>query len=214
MCSIDLVHPGISQHIEYNYPSAPFYHVKVDLTRLRINNWFSHLQYRGAKIAKPKDLIKFWKIKPGDKVVVISGKDKGKVEEVLMCDKLRNQVKVKGCNMRKLFVDSQLVQIEKKIHYSNVQLIDPMLNCGTKVTIRYGSDNKPLRVSKKSGCVIPWPEKKSVDRGDLIEGEKDTKPEIALQRTYDYKKVSHTTISTKKSGCGINATTTPNDEKV
>lgn len=45
-----------------------------------------------------------------------------------------------------------------------------------------------VRVSKKSGCVIPWPEKKSVDRGDTVEGEKDTKPEIALQRTYDYKK--------------------------
>ncbi|EAN32469.2 ribosomal protein L24 [Theileria parva strain Muguga] len=122
-------------------------------------NLFNYFQSRGPKIVKPKDVIHFWKIRPGDKVTVISGKDKGKVGEVLMCDRLRNQVKVKGCNMRKLLVDSQIVQIEKKIHYSNVQLVDQLLNVGTRVSIRYSHDNKPLRVSKKSGYVIPWPSK-------------------------------------------------------
>ncbi|KAK1937316.1 putative 50S ribosomal subunit L24 [Babesia divergens] len=129
---------------------------------------FSFTQRRGAKLAKPKDIINFWKIRVGDKVVVISGKDKGKVGEVLACDKLRNQVKVKDCNMRKLLVDGQMVMIEKKIHYSNVQLIDPLLNCGTRVSIRFNRDKEPLRVSKKSGYVIPWPaEKPEPEKGTL-----------------------------------------------
>ncbi|KAK1443835.1 hypothetical protein BgAZ_207110 [Babesia gibsoni] len=146
-------------------------------------------QRRGPKLAKPRDLIRFWKIKVGDKVEVISGKDKGKVGEVLACDKLRNQVKVKGCNMRKLLVDGQPVMIEKKLHYSNVQLMDPLLNCATRVAIRYNKHKEPLRVSKKSGYVIPWPEEKAEPDKDLIEGEKDTKPEVALERTYNYKMV-------------------------
>ncbi|UKJ90197.2 hypothetical protein MACJ_001128 [Theileria orientalis] len=151
-------------------------------------NGFIYSQTRGPKIVKPRDIIKKWKIRPGDTVVVISGKDKGKTGEVLMCDKFRNQVKVKGCNMRKLLVDSQVVQIEKKIHYSNVQLVDKLLNVGTRVTIKYTPDNKPLRVSKKSGYVIPWPEKKKREPREVVEGEKDTKPEEALRRTYDYHK--------------------------
>eukprot|EP00371_Babesia_bovis_P001603 XP_001610250.1 50S ribosomal subunit L24 [Babesia bovis T2Bo] len=119
-----------------------------------------YLQKRGPKLVKPKDIIHFWKIRVGDKVTVISGKDKGKSGEVLACDKLRNQVKVKGCNLRKIVVDGQELHIEKKIHYSNVQLIDPLLNCATRVAIRFNKDNEPLRVSKKSGYVIPWPEEK------------------------------------------------------
>ncbi|BAM39900.1 50S ribosomal protein L24 [Theileria orientalis strain Shintoku] len=179
-------------------------HTDLDI----VTNRFTYWQTRGPKIVKPRDIIKRWKIRPGDKVVVISGKDKGKTGEVLMCDKLRNQVKVKGCNMRKLLVDSQVVQIEKKMHYSNVQLVDKLLNVGTRVTIKYTPDNKPLRVSKKSGYVIPWPEKvgrlrrnvaleeKGTQRYsssyytglEVFEGEKDTKPEEALRRTYDYHK--------------------------
>ncbi|UKK02266.1 50S ribosomal protein L24 [Theileria orientalis] len=153
-----------------------------------VTNGFIYSQIRGPKIVKPRDIIKRWKIRPGDEVVVISGKDKGKTGEVLMCDKFRNQVKVKGCNMRKLLVDSQVVQIEKKIHYSNVQLVDKLLNVGTRVTIKYTPDNKPLRVSKKSGYVIPWPEKKKREPREVVEGEKDTKPEEALRRTYNYHK--------------------------
>ncbi|CDR93966.1 50S ribosomal subunit L24, putative [Babesia bigemina] len=130
------------------------------------------IQRRGPKIVKPRDTIRFWKIRVGDKVTVISGKEKGKSGEVLACDKLRNQVKVKGCNMvgvttvsdnttqRRLVVDGQVAHIEKKIHYSNVQLVDPLLNCATRVAIRFSGSNEPLRVSKKSGYVIPWPEEK------------------------------------------------------
>ncbi|GFE55012.1 ribosomal protein L24 [Babesia ovis] len=110
-------------------------------------------------------------------VEVISGKEKGKVGEVLACDKLRNQVKVKGCNMRKLVVDGRVLHIEKKIHYSNVQLVDPLMKVsvvppvslfGTTnkmshvsyYLIKMEADNCPVRVSKKSGYIIPWPEEK------------------------------------------------------
>nr|PVC50162.1 hypothetical protein MACL_00002501 [Theileria orientalis] len=176
------------QHVKlHSFPDgllSEHTHTDLDI----VTNRFTYWQTRGPKIVKPRDIIKRWKIRPGDKVVVISGKDKGKTGEVLMCDKLRNQVKVKGCNMRKLLVDSQVVQIEKKMHYSNVQLVDKLLNVGTRVTIKYTPDNKPLRVSKKSGYVIPWPEKKKREPREVFEGEKDTKPEEALRRTYDYHK--------------------------
>ncbi|ORM40897.1 putative 39S ribosomal protein [Babesia sp. Xinjiang] len=156
------------------------------VNQLSCYSWILN-QKRGPKLAKPRDIIRFWKIRVGDEVVVISGKEKGKLGEVLACDKLRNQVKVKGCNMRKLIVDGQVLHIEKKMHYSNVQLIDPLLKCGTRVAIRFNRQNEPLRISKKSGYVIPWPEEKPEEDKEIVEGEKDTSPEVAVARTYDYE---------------------------
>ncbi|SCM19049.1 50S ribosomal protein L24, putative [Plasmodium chabaudi chabaudi] len=155
-----------------------------------VNNLFlKYAQVRNHKIIKPRNIIKVWKIKPGDEVKVISGKDKGKIGEVLSCDKFRNMVKVKGCNLRKIFLDNKYVYIEKKIHYSNVQLIDNFLKTNTKVSIRYTDDNQMIRISKKSGIVIPWPIDKKVESeyDQAEENPLDTHPEEALKKTYDYK---------------------------
>ncbi|SOV12174.1 50S ribosomal protein L24, putative [Plasmodium gaboni] len=156
----------------------------------QLNNTFlKNVSVRNHKIIKPRNIIKMWKIRKGDEVKVISGKDKGKIGEVLSCDKFRNMVKVKGCNMRKLFVDNKFVYIEKKIHYSNVQLIDNFLKTNTKVALRYTDDNQVIRISKKSGTVIPWPSEKTKeeDYDQIEENPLDTLPQEALKKTYDYK---------------------------
>ena len=49
---------------------------------------------RGPKLCKPRDLIKNWKLKVGDQVAVLSGKDKGKFGKILATDWRRNMVKV------------------------------------------------------------------------------------------------------------------------
>ncbi|VWU52417.1 50S ribosomal protein L24, putative [Hepatocystis sp. ex Piliocolobus tephrosceles] len=160
------------------------------ITSSCINNIFlKNVQVRTHKIIKPRNIIKIWKIKPGDEVKVISGKEKGKIGEVLSCDKFRNMVKVKGCNLRKVFIDNKFVYIEKKIHYSNVQLIDNFLKTNTKVCIRYTEDNQIIRISKKSGIVIPWPSDKQKEDPYAQEEENplDTSPQEALKKTYDYK---------------------------
>ncbi|KJP88914.1 ribosomal protein L24 [Plasmodium fragile] len=151
--------------------------------------FLQNVQVRNHKIIKPRNIIKLWKISKGDEVKVISGKDKGKIGEVLSCDKFRNMVKVKGCNLRKIYLDNKFVYIEKKIHYSNVQLIDDFLKTNTKVCIRYTDDNQVIRISKKSGIVIPWPSKKNKEDefDDVEENPLDTPPQEALKKTYDYK---------------------------
>ncbi|CRG93630.1 50S ribosomal protein L24, putative [Plasmodium gallinaceum] len=155
-----------------------------------INNLFyKNIQLRNHKIIKPRNIIKIWKIQKGDEVKIISGKEKGKIGEVLSCDKFRNMIKVKGCNLRKIFIDNKFVYIEKKIHYSNVQLIDNFLKTNTKVAIRYTDDNQIIRISKKSGIIIPWPKEKNKENEneEVEENPLDTSPQEALKKTYDYK---------------------------
>ncbi|SJK86425.1 Probable 39S ribosomal protein L24 mitochondrial [Babesia microti strain RI] len=143
---------------------------------------------RGPKIVHPRNIIRYWKYAKGDKVKVISGRDKGKIDEIIQCDRLRNQVKVRGCNMRKMVINGKRVEIEKKIHYSNVQLIDPTINEPTRISLKFDENNNPIRVSKKSGSVIPWPDKKEREFKTYEDGIKDTAPEVALAKTYDYRK--------------------------
>ena len=120
-----------------------------------------------------------------------SGKFKNSTGIVLMTDFKRNMVKIKGLNLRKIVdEDGNTKLIEKKIHYSNCQLVDPVLGKMTKVGLTFEEEGHPIRISKVSGNVIPWPE--STAKGDLDpakhpEGPKDTTPEQALRKTYDYR---------------------------
>lgn len=77
-------------------------------------------------------------IKKGDKVLVISGNDRGKVGEVL--GKKESRILVKGVNMRKRHMKarqqgqkSEIVEIERPIHISNVALCD---NEGKKLKLK------------------------------------------------------------------------------
>lgn len=101
------------------------------------------------------------KIKKGDKVVVITGKDKGKSGDVLKVFPSLNKVLVKDVNLVvKHFKPSQALPEggrftkEMPIHASNVQILDPRLEIGVKVGYKLLADGKKVRFSRKSNEII------------------------------------------------------------
>ena len=98
------------------------------------------------------------KIKRGDKVVVITGKDRGKRGEIRKVLPKFNRVVVEGLNIvkkhqraRSQGQQSQIVEREAPLHISNVMLIDPNTDLPTRVTFRRREDGSMVRVGKKSG---------------------------------------------------------------
>lgn len=97
------------------------------------------------------------KIKKGDQVIVIAGKDKGKKGEVLKAIPSENRVVVQGVNIvKKHTKPTQLSAggIENKelsIHVSNVALVDPKKGTPTRIGYKALKDGKKVRVAKKSG---------------------------------------------------------------
>jgi len=101
------------------------------------------------------------KIKKGDYVVVIAGKDKGRKGEVLKVSPKDEKVVVKGIRMVKRHVrpsqadpDGGIKEFEAPIHVSNVAHLDPKEDKPTRVGFKTLKDGKKVRVAKKSGEVI------------------------------------------------------------
>ncbi|MDY0029860.1 MAG: 50S ribosomal protein L24 [Pseudobdellovibrionaceae bacterium] len=100
------------------------------------------------------------KIKKGDQVVVITGKDKGKTGEVTQVMPAENRVIVSGINIMTKhakptqFSAGGLQKIEAPIHVSNVALADPKSGKPTKVGMKKLDDGKKVRFAKKSGETI------------------------------------------------------------
>ncbi|GAY77895.1 LSU ribosomal protein L24p [Sporolactobacillus inulinus] len=99
-------------------------------------------------------------VKKGDKVQVITGKDKGKQGVILAAFPAKERVLVEGVNIvKKHSKPSQaapqggILEHEAPIHVSNVMLLDPKTNEPTRVGHKI-VDGKKVRVSKKSGEVI------------------------------------------------------------
>lgn len=97
------------------------------------------------------------KIKKGDKVVVITGKDKGKTGEVTKVLVAEQRVVVAGINLvkkhEKPSARSQggIVSKEASIHVSNVALADPKDGKATRVGFKVEKDGKKTRIAKRSG---------------------------------------------------------------
>ena len=101
------------------------------------------------------------KIKKGDYVVVISGKDKGKKGEVTKVFPKEGRVIVSGVRMVKRHVrptqwdpEGGIRSFEAPIDISNVAHMDPKDNKPTRVGFKVLKDGKKVRVSKRSGEVI------------------------------------------------------------
>lgn len=100
------------------------------------------------------------KVKKGDKVIVLSGKNKGARGEVLQVMRDTNRVLVQGVNMVKRHTKPTqtsaggIVSKEASIHASNVALIDPKSDKATKVGFKVEKDGTKVRVARKSGAVI------------------------------------------------------------
>ncbi len=101
------------------------------------------------------------KIKKGDTVLVVKGKDKGKIGKVKAVQRDRMRILVEGVNIVKRHLrirrDNQpsgIVEMEAPISIANVRLICP--NCGepTRVGFKFLEDNRKVRYCKKCGEVI------------------------------------------------------------
>ncbi|GAK13823.1 50S ribosomal protein L24 [Geomicrobium sp. JSM 1781026] len=99
-------------------------------------------------------------VKTGDKVKVITGKDKGKEGVILKALPSKERVIVEGVNVVKKHAkptqenpQGGILNEEAAIHVSNVMLIDPKSGEPTRVGYKH-EDGKKVRVAKKSGEVI------------------------------------------------------------
>ena len=101
-----------------------------------------------------------FKVKTKDKVVVLTGKDKGKTGEVLKVFPKENRVVVQGVNVVKKHTrasarsEGGIVEVEASIHASNVAHIDPKDNKPTRVGFRVLEDGSKVRFAKRSGEVL------------------------------------------------------------
>jgi len=119
---------------------------------------------------RPKQVpFKRWNIITGDEVAVISGKDKGKTGKVFKVKRKYNLVLVSGVNIKTKHnqpsMEAQEGSREQKefpIHVSNVALIDPETSKPTRISYGFLEDGTKVRISKKSGAMIPKPERPEV----------------------------------------------------
>jgi large subunit ribosomal protein L24 len=100
------------------------------------------------------------KIKKGDKVVVISGRDKGRQGEVLRVFPSEGRLIVQGVHVARRHSKPRMgdpggiVEKELTIHISNVAHIDPQSNKPTRVGYRFLDDGRKVRFARGSGEVI------------------------------------------------------------
>jgi large subunit ribosomal protein L24 len=100
------------------------------------------------------------KIRKGDHVVVITGKDKGKRGEVLKMLPAENRAIVKGVAMirrhqkQTAAQEGGIIAKEAAIHVSNLALEDPKDGQPTRVGYKFLKDGRKVRFAKRSGEVI------------------------------------------------------------
>ena len=104
------------------------------------------------------------KIKKGDKVVVLTGKDKGKTGQVLSVIPTETKALVQGINLVRRHTrqtasqDSGIYTKPAPIHLSNLSLVDPKSEPSkpkpTRVGFKINDDGKKVRVAKTTGDVI------------------------------------------------------------
>jgi len=117
---------------------------------------------------------KKWNILRGDRVQVIEKKhpEYGKQGVVLKVDRRRDRVIVEAVNLGmwnikgkpNLGIKGRSEMKERSIHYSNVNLVDPVTGTPSRVQRSFLEDGTKVRVSKKSGAIIPRPEVLKVRR--------------------------------------------------
>jgi large subunit ribosomal protein L24 len=109
---------------------------------------------------------KTMRIKTDDQVIIISGKDRGKTGRVLRTEPKKRRLYVEGLNIVKRHERARstgdmataspggIVEKEGPINVSNVMLLDPKGNKGTRLAVRRGDDGKRVRIAKRSGVEV------------------------------------------------------------
>jgi large subunit ribosomal protein L24 len=103
------------------------------------------------------------KIRKGDRVVVLSGRDKGRTGEVIEMRPAEDRALVRGINMVKRHQkqtaqqEGGIISKELAVHLSNVAIADPKDGKPTRIGFKFvgaGDDRKKVRVAKRSGVEI------------------------------------------------------------
>jgi large subunit ribosomal protein L24 len=101
------------------------------------------------------------KVRKGDRVVVLSGRDKGKRGEVLRVYRDDARVVVSGVNVIKrhqkqtMTQQAGIISKEAPIHISKVAHADPKTGAPTRIGFKFLEGGRKVRVAKKTGEVLP-----------------------------------------------------------
>ncbi|RMD61284.1 MAG: 50S ribosomal protein L24 [Alphaproteobacteria bacterium] len=101
-----------------------------------------------------------FRIRKGDRVTVITGREKGKTGEVLRVLRKESRVLVQGVNMVKRHQSPTagnpggIIEKEAPLHISNVALIDPKTDRPTRVGYRIEEGGRKVRIARRSGEAI------------------------------------------------------------
>ena len=104
------------------------------------------------------------RIKSGDEVIIVGGKDRGKKGKVLRVEPNKNRLYVEGLNIVKRHQRPQqvagaqraeqvggVIEREGPIHVSNVMLVDPKDGKPTRLGVEIADDGKRYRIARRSG---------------------------------------------------------------
>ena len=100
------------------------------------------------------------KIRKGDKVVVLTGRDKGRTGEVIEVRPAEERALVRGVNIVKRHQrqtaqqDGGIISKEAPLHLSNIAVADPKDGKPTRVGFKIRDDGKKIRIAKRSGAEI------------------------------------------------------------
>jgi large subunit ribosomal protein L24 len=100
------------------------------------------------------------KIRKGDKVIVLSGRDRGRSGEVVQVMPVEGRALVRGIHMVKRHQrqtasqDGGIISKESPIHLSNLAIADPKDGKPTRVGFKLMADGKKVRFAKRSGAEI------------------------------------------------------------
>ena len=126
---------------------------------------------------------------------VIAGRYNGTQGKVMRVYRKTNHVLVAGVNLKYKKVDDEemvrrrkTAQKESPIHVSNVSLLDPETGKTTRIKYGFLEDGAKVRISKRSGALIPKPDRSNLKYINRTKGKEagpnDTKPEDVLEKTY------------------------------
>ncbi|XP_027598269.1 39S ribosomal protein L24, mitochondrial [Pipra filicauda] len=134
-----------------------------------------------------------WKVFWGDTVQVLTGKDAGKQGRVTQVVRPRNWVVVEGLNTHYRYINrtakysGTYIASEAPLLLNQISLVDPEDRKPTEVEWRYTEEGERVRVSLRSGRILPvppQPRRDGIVPENWIDGPKDTSVEDALAKTY------------------------------